>query len=151
MAAMTGQGFQCCIDTISAQAAKSGWTQTLVGEVRGIKKTVICTGANGGIGAQYCAEMVAQWYHVVLACRNATSGQVLLDDLKARYPDGSVELAIVDMGSLASIKSFAADFRARHTRLDVLAHNAGVYFFDKERKTSADGIELNFAIHYVGP
>jgi len=58
---------------------------------------------------------------------------------------------IIDVGNLASIEKFAQKFKAKHQRLDVLAHNAGVYFFDKERKTSADGIELNFAVHYVGP
>lgn len=116
-----------------------------------MQKTVICTGANGGIGAQYCAEMVSQGYKVVLACRNATAGQALLENLEACHPDGSVELAIVDMGSVESIKAFAAEFQARHDRLDILVHNAGIYFFDKARKTSTDGIELNFAIHYVGP
>lgn len=116
-----------------------------------MKKIVICTGANGGIGYHYCREMLSQGYHVVLACRNAESCQKVLAKLQQEFPDQTMESMLVDMGDLNSIKEFAEAFSAKHDRLDVLAHNAGVYFFDKERRLSKDGIELNLAIHLIGP
>lgn len=116
-----------------------------------MKKVVIVTGANGGIGKNYCREMLRHNYHVVMAVRSKSSGEKVLKELVAEFPTGSIELLLVDMSSLTSIEKFAKDFKVKHQRLDVLAHNAGVYFFDKERKMSSDGIELNFAIHYVGP
>ncbi|MFT5823061.1 MAG: NAD(P)-dependent dehydrogenase (short-subunit alcohol dehydrogenase family) [Crocinitomix sp.] len=116
-----------------------------------MKKIVICTGANGGIGRNYSKEMLQNDYHVILAVRNEKSGNLLVSQLKGEFPDGSMEVMIVDMGSLKSIDQFAKNVLAKHNRLDVLAHNAGVYFFDKERRTSADGIELNLAIHFIGP
>lgn len=116
-----------------------------------MNKLVICTGANGGIGRHYCREMLNQNYDVVLACRNMASGKELLDEFKSEFPNNKVELQQLDMGSFQSIRNFATEFLSRHKTLDVLMHNAGVYFFDKERKTSQDNIELNFAIHYAGP
>jgi NAD(P)-dependent dehydrogenase (short-subunit alcohol dehydrogenase family) len=116
-----------------------------------MNKIAICTGANGGLGKNYCREMLSRDYHVVMACRNKQSGKQVLEELKQEFPDGSLELMSVDVGSLKSIERFSNDFISKHTRLDVLAHNAGVYFFDKARKTSTDNIELNFAVHYIGP
>ena len=116
-----------------------------------MKKIVICTGANGGIGKNYCREMLANHYHVVLATRTQAKGQKALEELQREFPNETAQLMLVDMGDLASIQKFSDVFSAKYDRLDVLAHNAGVYFFDKERKISKDGIELNFAIHVVGP
>ena len=116
-----------------------------------MKKTVICTGANGGIGRFYSKEMIKQGYHVILAVRNIESGKKVLSELLTEFPQGSGEVMIVDMGSIESIKNFANQVNSKFDRLDILAHNAGIYFFDKRRRTSTDGIELNFAIHVVGP
>lgn len=116
-----------------------------------MKKTVIVTGANGGIGLNFSREMLKQNRQIILACRNEASGRVALKTLSNEFPNSSIALELVDMSNLESIKSFSKRILANYSRLDVLAHNAGVYFFDKERKTSADGIELNFAVHVVGP
>ncbi|MEM7335330.1 MAG: SDR family NAD(P)-dependent oxidoreductase [Chloroflexota bacterium] len=116
-----------------------------------MKKLVICTGANGGIGKHYCREMLSRNYHVIMACRNEESGQRVLEELKAEFPKQSLELMIIDMGSLASIERFADKVLQKYGRLDGLVHNAGVYFFDKERRISANNIELNFALHFIGP
>jgi len=115
-----------------------------------MSKVVIVTGANGGIGKFYSKEMLKRGYHVVLACRNKETGLIVLDEFQSEFPNASVELMIIDMGNLSSIEKFAKEFKEKHKRLDVLTHNAGVYFFDKERKISTDGIELNFAVHYIG-
>jgi len=95
--------------------------------------------------------MMAKGYHVVMACRNELSGRRALEEVKREFPEGSVEMMLVDVGSLASIADFAKAFTEKHSRLDVLAHNAGVYFFDSERRKSIDGIELNLAVHVIGP
>jgi len=116
-----------------------------------MKKIVVITGANGGIGKNYCREMLERDYHVVMAVRSKSSGEKVFTALKQQFPKGSIDLMLVDMSSLASIEKFAIEFKNKYNQLDVLAHNAGVYFFDKERKTSIDGIELNFAVHYIGP
>lgn len=116
-----------------------------------MKKIVLVTGANGGIGMNYCREMLSKDYHVVMACRNKKSGETVMRQLKEEFPKGNIDLMLIDMGDLSSIKVFSEMFMTKYFRLDVLVHNAGVYFFDKDRKTSTDDIELNMAIHVIGP
>lgn len=116
-----------------------------------MKKVAICTGANGGLGIHFCREMLSRDFHVTMACRSKPSGEQVLKELQQEFPNASVELMIVDMGDLSSIETFANEFSSKHSQLDVLAHNAGVYSFDKERRTTADAIEWNFGIHFVGP
>ncbi len=53
-----------------------------------------------------------------------------------------------DFSSFADIRQLAAEFRARHDRLDVLVNNAGGV--SKTRRLSKDGIELTFAVNHLG-
>jgi NAD(P)-dependent dehydrogenase (short-subunit alcohol dehydrogenase family) len=56
----------------------------------------------------------------------------------------------IDLSSFESIRSFAKEFLAQETRLDVLIHNAGYGGSFAKHKT-ADDIELTFAINHYGP
>ncbi|MBY6185425.1 SDR family NAD(P)-dependent oxidoreductase [Marinobacter hydrocarbonoclasticus] len=115
------------------------------------KKVVLVTGANGGIGEAYCRQMLQRGYRLIVACRSESLGQALLARLQAQYADAEIELMLVDIASLDSIAALADAVAQRHRRLDVLVHNAGIYYFDSVRRTSADDIELNMAVHAVGP
>ena len=115
------------------------------------KKVVIITGANGGIGMHYCREMLSNGFHVVMACRSERTGKQALATLQQEFTDPSIELMLVDMSDVESIKQFSALVLSKFKRLDALVHNAGIYFFDKTKKLSAQNIELNLAIHFVGP
>ena len=57
-----------------------------------------------------------------------------------------VEVAQLDLASLASVKSFAADFNARGLPLDVLVCNAGIMAPPK-RLVTQDGLEQQFQVH----
>jgi NAD(P)-dependent dehydrogenase (short-subunit alcohol dehydrogenase family) len=54
----------------------------------------------------------------------------------------------LDLGSLASVRRFASDFKAGHARLDGLVNNAGVMSTPQGR--TQDGIETQFGTNYVG-
>ena len=116
-----------------------------------MNKIVLVTGATGGIGRHYSEEMLASGYDVVLTYRNETLATTLKDELQTKYPDASIEIMKLDLSSIDEMKSFSKSFCARYNRLDVLVHNAGVYFFDNEKRVSKDDIELNMAIHVVAP
>jgi retinol dehydrogenase-12 len=55
---------------------------------------------------------------------------------------------VADMSSIADIKRVAAEFRASHTKLDVLANNAGALFSNYQ--LSEDGLEMTFALNHMG-
>ncbi|CAG22041.1 SDR family NAD(P)-dependent oxidoreductase [Photobacterium profundum] len=115
------------------------------------QQIAIVTGANGGIGKNYTRMMLDDGFRVVMAVRNEVAGSLVRDELLQSHPDAAIDILKVDMSSLSSIKAFSKQVKEKYSRIDVLAHNAGVYFFDNERRESTDGIELNLAVHVVGP
>ena len=116
-----------------------------------MNKIILVTGATGGIGKQYSKEMLRQGYHLVLTYRNEKAGRDLQKELQQQFSDAKIDIMEIDLGSFDSIKSFAKQFLETYDRLDVLVHNAGVYFFDNTKRVSAEGIELHTAVHLVAP
>jgi NAD(P)-dependent dehydrogenase (short-subunit alcohol dehydrogenase family) len=110
-------------------------------------KTVLITGANQGIGKATARALGAQGASLVLVCRNAEKGRAAIADIE-RDGARNVELLIGDMGSQADIRRVAAEFKAKHDRLDVLLNNAGVLV--TSRRTTVDGLEETFAINHLG-
>jgi NAD(P)-dependent dehydrogenase (short-subunit alcohol dehydrogenase family) len=60
----------------------------------------------------------------------------------------SLELAIADLSSQASIREFAAEFKQTHDGVDVLINNAAV--FTKTRTVTVDGLETMFSTNHLG-
>src|SRR5215470_3331667 len=87
-------------------------------------RSYIVTGANSGSGLATVEQLVRQGGRVVAACRRVAAGEEATKHLASER--GSVEVMALDLGSLASIRSFASDFTAEHPRLDGLVNNAGV-------------------------
>lgn len=56
----------------------------------------------------------------------------------------------LDLGSLLSVREFAAEINKTVPRLDVLIHNAGMAN-TFGRKTSPDGLEITMATNHYGP
>lgn len=115
------------------------------------QKTIVVTGANGGIGQQYIRKMLQNDVRVIMAVRNEQKAMLVLNELFKEYPNAQLELMTVDMSDISSIKAFSLELKKKLSRLDALVHNAGVYYFDNERRASIEGNELNMAIHLIGP
>jgi NAD(P)-dependent dehydrogenase (short-subunit alcohol dehydrogenase family) len=109
-------------------------------------RTYVVTGANSGSGLATVEQLVHQGAHVVAACRRVAAGEEATRHLTSL--PGSVEVMALDLGSLASIRRFTSDFRARHARLDGLVNNAGV--MDTPKGRTADGFETQFGTNYLG-
>jgi NAD(P)-dependent dehydrogenase (short-subunit alcohol dehydrogenase family) len=110
-------------------------------------KTVLITGANQGIGKASAIALGTMGAKLVLVCRNAEKGRAAVADVEAAGANG-VELVVGDFASQADIRRVAADFLAKHDRLDVLMNNAGL--FVPSRRTTKDGIEETFAVNHLG-
>ena len=109
-------------------------------------RVYIVTGANSGAGLATMTQLVRQGAHVVAACRRVTAGEEAVNGIANER--GSAEVIELDLGSLASVRSFARSFLDEHTRLDGLANNAGV-MNTPEGKT-VDGVETQFGTNHLG-
>ena len=109
-------------------------------------RTYIVTGANSGSGLATTAQLARQGAHVVAACRRVAAG----GEATAHLEDapGTVEVMELDLGSLNSVRSFAANFKSKHDRLHGLANNAGVMNTPEGR--TEDGFETQFGVNHLG-
>lgn len=112
------------------------------------QKTAIVTGANNGIGFETTIGMAQAGFHVVMACRSHQKAETARADILARVPDASLDVMILDLSDLASVRAFADAFRARYAALDVLINNAGILLYSAQ--TNAQGVELQFATNHLG-
>ncbi|XP_038600448.1 retinol dehydrogenase 13-like isoform X2 [Tachyglossus aculeatus] len=112
--------------------------------------TAVVTGATSGIGKQVALELAQRGARVVLACRDLTRGQEALDEIRAATGCGPRRLLLreVDLGSLASVRAFAARLLAELPQIHLLVNNAGVYGLVAK---SPDGLNLTIATNYLGP
>ncbi|MGF6612707.1 NAD(P)-dependent dehydrogenase (short-subunit alcohol dehydrogenase family) [Paraburkholderia sp. WSM4175] len=81
-------------------------------------KRVLITGANSGIGYQAALTLTRKGARVILACRDKRRAEKALARLKAEVPGASAELAILDLASLASVRSFAQKELAEQRRIE---------------------------------
>ncbi|MDC7226929.1 MAG: SDR family NAD(P)-dependent oxidoreductase [Spirochaetales bacterium] len=116
------------------------------------KKICIVTGANAGIGKKAVEQIAGEDFHVIMACRNMARGEAALNNIKERNPSASVELMIVDMGVMGSVRNMAEQFSSKYDRLDVLIHNAAVFnVSQKKSEKTSEGIEAFWATNHLGP
>lgn len=112
-------------------------------------KVAVVTGANGGIGFQTALGLAKNGASVFLACRDRVRGEAAVSRIKREYADAVVELLLLDLSCLSSVKTFAETLATKITKLDLLVNNAAIMAIP-ERKLSADGYEMQFATNHLG-
>jgi NAD(P)-dependent dehydrogenase (short-subunit alcohol dehydrogenase family) len=122
------------------------WTAESIPDQSG--RTAIVTGGNSGLGLETARELARHGARVVLACRNTDKADAAKRDIEASAPGSSVEVAALDLSSLASVKRFAETVAARDGGVDLLINNAGV--MAPPRRETADGFELQFGTNVLG-
>ena len=110
-------------------------------------RVCLVTGANSGLGYATARGLAQRKAKVWMLCRNPERGEQALAKLKKETGHNDVHLALVDLASQYSIRTFCEQFD--ETQIDVLIHNAGI-LPDTLQKTE-DGLESTLATHLVGP
>src|SRR5258705_3813430 len=111
-------------------------------------RTAVITGANTGLGFETAAALAARGARVVLAVRNLEKGKEAAARVTAAAPGAEVELQELDLTSLESVRTAAAQLRSDHERIDLLINNAGVMYTPKS--TTKDGFEMQFGTNHLG-
>jgi retinol dehydrogenase-12 len=109
-------------------------------------KTVLVTGASGGIGREAARAIAQDGHHVIVAARNATQGQAVVAEIIAK--GGAAEFLLIDLSSFASIYEAADRFLRAHSTLDVLVNNAACA--TARREVTPEGIERTWHTNFLG-
>jgi NAD(P)-dependent dehydrogenase (short-subunit alcohol dehydrogenase family) len=127
-------------------ALGDNWTTAKIPDLTG--RVIVVTGANSGIGLEAAKEFTRKRAQAILACRNLDKAQAALDQIQAEIPSATAEIMHLDLANQASIRSFTAEFKAKHDRLDVLVNNAGIMISPYSR--TDDGFESQFGTNHLG-
>jgi NAD(P)-dependent dehydrogenase (short-subunit alcohol dehydrogenase family) len=120
-------------------------------------RVAVITGANTGLGFDTARLLATRGATVVLAVRNLDKGKEAAARIEAAVANGSqaaagaapeVSVQRLDLTSLDSIKTAAAELRDAHPRIDLLVNNAGVMYTPKQE--TKDGFELQFGTNHLG-
>ena len=110
-------------------------------------KVFLVTGATDGIGKAASSEFAKRGATLTIVGRNKQKTEQVLAELKAASGNQKLDLLLCDLSRMADVKRAAAEFKAKHDRLDVLVNNAGATF--KSPVMGPDGFELTFALNHL--
>lgn len=122
------------------------WTVNNIPDLTG--KVAIVTGANSGLGYQVARGLASKGAQVVLASRDKQKGESALQKLRSELPKATLDLILLDLADLASIRQFVQTFSERYSALHILCNNAGVMAIPYRQ--TVDGFEMQFGTNHLG-
>lgn len=109
-------------------------------------RTAIVTGGASGIGVETARALAHAGASVTLAVRDLSAGERVAAELNAQVGEARVSVDPLELGSLASIRAFAARWGDRP--LSLLINNAGVMACPQGY--TEDGFETQFGVNHLG-
>lgn len=104
-------------------------------------KTIVITGASGGIGAAAARKMVHDGHRVVIVGRNHVKTEKIARELNADF-------YVADFAKLDEVNDLAEKLHQKYPIIDVLASNAGG-LFSRKQEITADGHDMTFQVNYL--
>ena len=117
------------------------------GQVRMKGKTVVVTGATNGLGVAIAEGLAHQGTTLVIVSRNEAKCEETAKTITKKTGNANVTYYAADLSVQGEVRRLAQRLNSDLPRLDVLVNNAGAWF--AERKLSADGIEMTWALNYL--
>lgn len=113
-------------------------------------KRVVVTGANSGLGQEITRRLAQAGAEVVMAVRSAEKGERARDDILATESGARLEVRLLDLADLSSVRRFVDSLLNEGRPIDTLVNNAGV-MTPPERFETVDGFELQLGTNFLGP
>jgi NAD(P)-dependent dehydrogenase (short-subunit alcohol dehydrogenase family) len=108
----------------------------------------LVTGGSSGLGQEAARALANHGAHVVLTARDVPKGEKVAADIRRATGNASVDVAELELGSLAGIRAAADRILGRYPRFDLLINNAGVMACPFAK--TSDGFELQFGSNHLG-
>ena len=112
---------------------------------------ILLTGATDGLGRALADRLASSGARLILHGRDAERLATVADEIAASGADRP-RAVLADLADLGQVARLAEDVASMTDRLDVLINNAGIGSSEldgHDRRTSADGYELRFAVNYL--
>ena len=113
-------------------------------------KTILITGATDGIGKHLAKKLASEGHHVILHGRNPQKLELATQEVRAVSLRDRVSSYLADFSKLDDVYRFVEEIKRDFQNIDVLFNNAGLYA-GKERKASAENVELTFMLSVLVP
>lgn len=108
-------------------------------------RVAVVTGANSGLGMITARGLAGAGAEVIMACRNTEKGEQAAATIRSAVPEAKLSVASLDLGDLASVRSFAEQ---APQPLHTLVNNAGV--MAPPRRLTKDGFESQIGTNHLG-
>jgi NAD(P)-dependent dehydrogenase (short-subunit alcohol dehydrogenase family) len=115
-------------------------------------RTILITGSTDGLGRALALQLAARGDDVILHGRDRDRLAAAAAEIAQRVGRPEPATVLADLADLAQVRDLSKQVAGRTDRLDVLVSNAGIGSGEPEgrdRKVSADGYELRFAVNYL--
>jgi NAD(P)-dependent dehydrogenase (short-subunit alcohol dehydrogenase family) len=116
------------------------------------RPAILITGATDGLGRALAGRLAADGATLILHGRDRRKLDRAADEIGGTAGTDRPRTVLADLAELAQVRRLAADVRQATDRLDVFVSNAGIGGGEPDghdRRTSADGYELRFAVNYL--
>lgn len=124
----------------------NGWFKRNTSSLEG--KTVVLTGAAGGIGTQCCFHLARLGADIVAIDRNIEGLEKLKSALLEKHANLNVEIIEADLSNMADVQKCVEKLK-KLSRIDVLVHNAGVFRLPVEHEKG--DYNIIFKVNFIAP
>lgn len=114
-------------------------------------KTVIVTGAGGGIGYETARALLWLGANVIIAEINESSGVNAANELKTSYGDEKVLFVCTDVGNETSVQNLCNLAEAKYGKVDVVINNATIAVLGAVKDVAIDRWDESYHVNLRGP
>jgi NAD(P)-dependent dehydrogenase (short-subunit alcohol dehydrogenase family) len=111
-------------------------------------KIAIVTGSNTGLGYETTIGLAKTGMKVIMACRSKERAEKARSEILAKVPNADLEIMLLDLSKLSSVREFAENFKKKYSKLDLLINNAGIMWLPYSK--TEDGFESQMGANYFG-
>lgn len=111
-------------------------------------RTVLVTGASGGIGRATALGLARLGAHLAITGRDRGRTESAAREIREAC-GGQVDVFVADLSSQSEVRRLADEVQQTLPQVHVLVNNVGGYW--KTRHVTADGLERTFALNHLAP
>ncbi len=113
-----------------------------------VVKNALVTGGTDGVGKEVARGLARAGHRVILVGRDADKGTQVEREMRETTGNADIQFLQADLSLVREANRLANEIAARWPTLHYLVHSAGVV--RGRRELTAEGVESNFAINYLG-